>query len=377
MKRIATTPRNNWQQILEKNGFGFHTSDVPYWDESAYYTFRMDEILQIEKATIKLWQLCLEAVQHIIDKKLYTNFQIPQFIIHEIERSWDEDHPSIYGRFDLCYKNGQIKMLEFNADTPTSLFEASVIQWYWLQDFNYDLDQFNSIHEKLINYWTILKDHLYPGPLYFSCVKNSLEDLTTTEYMRDCAIQAGIDTRFIFIDEIGWQTVRGVFIDNDEKEIKNIFKLYPWEMMIAEKFGGNIPLDNNRALWIEPAWKTLLSSKAILPILWQLFPGHELLLESSFDKTTMASYVRKPIWSREGNNIMLYEKNQKILETDGEYGNNKTIFQSLFTLPEYEGNYPVIGSWMIGQDPAGIGIRESDSLITSNTSRFVPHLIND
>jgi glutathionylspermidine synthase len=375
MKRVITIPRNNWQQAVEKIGFGFHTTNVPYWDESVYYSFDMDEINQIENATAALWQMCLEAVHYIIDKKECHYFQIPDFIIPEIEKSWNEDSPAIYGRFDLCYKDGQVKMLEFNADTPTSLFEAGVVQWYWLQDFDASKDQFNSIHEKLTASWTFLKDYLYREPLYFSCVKRSLEDLTTTEYMRDCAIQSGINTRFIFVDEIGWDTNRKVFTDMDGSAIKNIFKLYPWEMMMAEEFGKDIPLDRNRTLWIEPAWKMLLSSKAILPILWKLFPGHELLLEASFEKPMGDSYVEKPIWSREGSNILIYEDGQKTLETRGAYGKAKTIFQSLFTLPEYESNYAVIGSWVIGQEPAGIGIRESDSLITSNTSRFVPHLI--
>ena len=375
MERHRTTPRNNWQQAVEKIGFGFHTSNVPYWDESVYYTFQMSEILKLEQATAQLWDMCLEAVQYVIDKRLYHHFDIPEFIIPLIEKSWNEDHPAIYGRFDLCYKNGEIKLLEFNADTPTSLFEAGVVQWYWLQDFDKDKDQFNSIHEKLVAYWTFLKDYLYREPLYFSCVKRSLEDLTTTEYMRDCAIQAGLETELIFIEDIGWDSDKNIFVDNDEQPIKNIFKLYPWEMMIEEDFGLNIPKDKNAALWIEPAWKMLLSSKAILPILWDIFPYHTLLLNASFEKPLAGSFVEKPIWSREGNNILIYKNGEKTMETRGDYGKNKRIYQSLFELPEYNGNYPVIGSWVIGQEPAGIGIRESDSLITSNTSRFIPHFI--
>ena len=377
MKRNTTQPRNNWQQAVEKIGFGFHTSNVPYWDESVYYTFTMNEVLQIEKATATLWDMCLSAVQYVIDKQLYTKFGIPEYIIPVIERSWNEDYPAIYGRFDLCYKNGQIKMLEFNADTPTSLFEAGVVQWYWLQDFDKEKDQFNSIHEKLVDYWKYLKSYLYREPLYFSCMKNTLEDFTTTQYMRDCAIQGGLETDFIFIEEIGWDTDRKIFVDNDEMGIKNIFKLYPWEMMLDETFGPNIPQDKNAALWIEPSWKMILSSKAILPILWKLFPGHELLLESYFEKNALMSFVEKPIWSREGSNILIYENGEKKLETRGDYGNNKSIYQELFALPDFDGRYPVIGSWIIGQEPAGMGIRESDTLITTNTSRFVPHLIKE
>ena len=128
MQRIKITPRNNWQTAVEKLGFGFHTTNIPYWDESVYYAMEMSEILLIEKATAELWDLCLGAVQHVMDEKLYSKFNIPEWAIPMIERSWTEDHPAIYGRFDLCLKDGQVKMLEFNADTPTSLYEAGIVQ---------------------------------------------------------------------------------------------------------------------------------------------------------------------------------------------------------------------------------------------------------
>ncbi len=195
MERIKIQPRSNWQAAVEKLGFGFHTTDHPYWDESAFYRFSPGEVDALEKASSKLWELCLEAVQYVIDKKVYAQFHIPPHFVPLIEQSWNNDAPSIYGRFDLCFKNGKIKMLEFNADTPTSLYEAGIIQWFWLQDFDKQKDQFNSIHEKLIAYWKYLKPYLLEGILHFSCVKGSLEDLTNTEYMRDCAIQAGCRPR--------------------------------------------------------------------------------------------------------------------------------------------------------------------------------------
>ena len=133
-----------------------------------------------------------------MDNKLYSKFHIPESYIPYIEKTWNEDVPSIYGRFDLCYKNGKIKMLEFNADTPTSLYEAGIVQWFWLQDFDKNKDQFNSIHEKLIAYWKYLKVYLQPGKLHFTCLKETLEDLTNTEYMRDCAIQAGSANKTCF-----------------------------------------------------------------------------------------------------------------------------------------------------------------------------------
>ena len=375
MQRISIHPRNNWKHAVEQLGFGFHTAATPYWDESAYYSFSLSEIDRIEKATTELWQLCLDTVQHVIDNELYARFAIPNQFVPYIEKTWEEDHPAIYGRFDLCYRYGQIKLLEFNADTPTSLYEAGIVQWFWLQDFDKRKDQFNSIHEKLIAYWSYLQSYLHPGILHFACVRGSLEDLTNTEYLRDCAIQSGFETRLLFIDDIGWDTAAEVFADRQDQPIRNIFKLYPWEWLANEEFGSHILTDRNAAFWIEPAWKMILSNKAILPTLWELFPDCPWLLPAYFERDRLTDYVRKPILSREGANIEIRESGAVIQQTGGEYGEEGFVYQQLFALPNFNGRHPVIGSWIIGQEPAGMGIRESDSLVTDNFSRFVPHLI--
>ncbi|MDB5192966.1 MAG: glutathionylspermidine synthase family protein [Segetibacter sp.] len=377
MQRIDINPRNNWRDAVEKLGFGFHSSDMLYWDETAYYSFRNDEIVLIEKATAELYQMCLAAVEHVIDENLYDKFAIPRWFVPYIEIAWMEDHPAIYGRFDLCYKNGQVKLLEFNADTPTSLYEAGIVQWFWLQDFDKNKDQFNSIHEKLIGYWKYLKPYLRHGKVHFACLKETLEDLTNCEYIRDCAIQAGLDTKLVFIDDIGWDENNKQFLDLEEEPIKNIFKLYPWEWIVTEDFGKSIPEDVNKAFWIEPAWKMILSNKAILAVLWELYPNHPYLLPTYFEAEKLTSFVKKPILSREGANISMVHEGDMLEFTEGHYGQEGYVFQELFTLPGFNGNYPVIGSWIVGQEPGGIGIREANNLITDNKSRFVPHLIEE
>lgn len=360
---------------VEELGFGFHSTDVPYWDESSYYKLSMEEVLKIEAATLEAWEMCLNAVQHVIDNKLYHLFHIPEEFIPHIENSWNEDHASIYGRFDFAFKDGSIKLLEFNADTPTSIYEAGIIQWFWLQDFDKSKDQFNSIHEKLIEQWRYVKPYLYFDTLYFTCIKGNLEDLTTTEYLRDCAIQAGYKTQLIYIDDIGWDEAGQQFVGMENEPIRNIFKLYPYEWLIHEPFGQNILRDTNQAFWIEPSWKMILSNKAILPILWELNPYNPLLLETYFEQRNLKSYAAKPLLSREGANIKLVKDGITLTETDGEYGEEGYIYQELFELPKYGDKYTLIGSWVIGQQAAGIGIRESGGLITGNTSCFVPHLI--
>lgn len=309
-------------------------------------------------------------------KKKLDLFKIPEFIQPYLVESWENDSPSIYGRFDFAFdKNKQLKLLEFNADTPTSLFECGVVQWLWMENYFQDTkDQFNSVHDKLIDTWKMLKPHLKGDTLHFTCVRESLEDLTNVEYLRDCAIQAGINTKLIYIDEIGWNNVN--FVDLEEETITDIFKLYPWEWMVNEMFAYNIKNDEIKANWIEPAWKMILSNKAILAVLWELYPNHPLLLESYFDEPhQMKNYVKKPLLSREGANIEMIIDGNLAEKTVGEYGEEGFICQELAQLHKEDTGYSIIGSWIIGQESCGITFRESDQMITTDKSRFVPHII--
>lgn len=378
MKRHIISPRHQWRKKVEELGFIFHTPSMPYWDESVCYTFSYAQIDVLEKATAKLYDMCLKAAEYVIEKKLYSKLLIPDSFIPLIERSWENEDPSIYGRFDLWYDGiNPPKLYEFNADTPTSLFEASIVQWFWLKDYKNEADQFNSIHEKIIDYWKYVKPYLKPGKLYSACARGSSEDFITTEYLRDCAMQAELDTEFLYMDEIGWNAARRCFTDLNEQAIQNIFKLYPYEWMWEEEFYPYLIQDVFESFWIEPPWRIIWSCKGILPILWELFPDHENLLPAYFEANKFGSktYVRKPIYAREGANVAVIKNGNIIIENTGEYGENGYIYQAYQPLPDFSKNYPVIGSWVIGQEPAGMGIRESNTVITTNTSRFVPHYI--
>jgi glutathionylspermidine synthase len=394
MQRIPLTPRENWQQTVESQGLIFHTLEngTPYWDESAAYQFTAAEIDTLEAAGNTLQEMCLAAAQHIIDEKRYAELDIPEFAVEAIEWAWNNEPPALYGRFDISWAGAQSgpapKLLEYNADTPTSLLEAAVIQWNWLKAMPAGLvsakpgvafgkpDQFNSIHEKLIAKWKDIDSYL-SKPIYFAALDNPEDQLTVT-YLRDTAQQAGLDTLQLFMQEIGWNDDLQSFLDPDEHPMFSIFKLYPWEAMLQEEFGPHA-IDTYPAVrWIEPIWKMLLSNKGILPILWQLYPNHELLLESHFDTPgTMKNYVRKPLMSREGANITMVRDNATIASTPGPY-NGKQIYQALApeaVFPEKTGaaRYPILGLWMIDQDCCGLGIRESAGPITNNFSSFVPH----
>lgn len=366
MRRIASDPRPNYKERIESVCLLWHDRDE-YWNERAYYQFSRAEIDQLEAATNEIHARCIDAVQHIIDRGKYADFGIPMQAVPLIEESWNRDWPSLYGRFDLAYNGKDAPLLlEYNADTPTALLEASVVQWYWLQDLFPKADQFNSIHEKLIAKWKSLTPYLPGGQVHFAAVED-VEDRVTVTYLADTAVQAGLKTSLLPLDEIGYSKEAGAFFGMNDEPIQNIFKLYPWEWMVNEPFFEYLTASKVR--WIEPPWKMLLSNKAILAVLYDLFPGHPNLLEAHLDGPhDMTQFVRKPFCGREGEGVEILSGGVKHEE------GSQFVYQKFARPVTFAERYPIVGSWVIGGEAAGIGIRESSGPVTNNLSQFVPHL---
>lgn len=384
MQRITCDERPDWRETAAKVGFAFHTPNgEPYWDESAYYAFTLEEIERdIEEITGELDGMCRELVGRAVeDDGILRRLGIPERFWTYIAASWKRGDPSLYGRFDFAFDGkSPAKLLEYNADTPTSLFEAAVFQWMWLEEaiarqiVPGAADQYNSLHESLIAGW---KAAVPSGHLHLAGVTGNPEDAGTLAYLQDTAHQAGLATTVIAMDDIGRQP-NGDFVDLDERPIELAFKLYPWEWMMREDFGAFLPGASTR--WIEPPWKAILSNKGILPLLWEMFPRHPNLLPAYFENDPKAgelgeSYARKPLYSREGANVALVVGGEEIDADTGPYGAEGHVRQAVATLPQFAGAYAVVGSWFAGGKPCGLGMREDSSPITKNTSRFLPHAI--
>jgi glutathionylspermidine synthase len=331
VQRLACPERDDWRTTADETGFDFHTIDGErYWDERACYAFTLDEIeRQIEEPTGEIDAMCHELVSLAIDDEEYLRrLKIPEAFWPLISESWHRDEESLYGRLDLSFDGrGPAKLLEYNADTPTSIFEAAVFQWTWLEQaierriIPAHADQFNSIHERLIEAWEKLGAGRH---LHLAGTTENEEDAGTLAYLEDTARQAGLATTLIDIEDIGWRD-DGSFVDPDDRSIELVFKLYPWEWMFHDAFG--------------------------------------------------ASFVRKPLYSREGANVTLISEGIAVVQQEGPYGAEGFIRQALAPLPDFSKQYPVLGSWLIDHIPCGLSIREDENPITGNTSRFLPHAI--
>ncbi len=385
MQRIGLPERPDWRDKAAAVGFGFHTLyGEPYWVDAAAYSFTLEEIEgSIEPAAEALHALCLELVDSVVDDEAaLARLHIPPAQFDLVRDSWRAGDRHLYGRFDLAWSGeGDPKLLEYNADTPTSIFEAAFFQHNWLIDqveagaLPDDTDQFNWLQESLVEAfgeWDA--DRIF----HFACATANEEDTGTTRYLMDCAVQAGHRVELIDVSDIGVDA-HGRFTDTDDRTIDRCFKLYPWEDMVREPFADHL----RPGVFVEPPWKMLLSNKAVLPMLWERHSGHPNLLpafaEGDPAAAELTSFVVKPVFSREGENIALTLDGREVEVAGGDYGDEPRIVQAYMPLFRAgtgdDDRHAVLGAWMIGDRAAGLGVREDASLITRDTSRFVPHVV--
>ncbi|MBT3142446.1 hypothetical protein DS909_03805 [Phaeobacter gallaeciensis] len=406
MQKIALPERPDWRTHAQEVGFTFaDMHGAPYWDETSAYAFSLEQIENdLEDPATELHAMCREAVAHILQsEELLDRFAIPQAHRDLVAESWRRGDPEIYGRFDFAYDGkGPAKLLEYNADTPTSLYESAAFQWQWLEDqlaagvLPQGSDQFNGIHEALV---ARFRETFEPdSDLHFTAVNGSPEDYGTVEAMGWAAREAGLGAHYCDIDKIAISD-EGQFLDDQDRVMGVLFKLYPWEDLFQDDYADHIA--KSGCLFLEPAWKSLLSNKAILPVLWDMFEGHPNLLPAFFkqdiaealtaqsaaaphvakaferaESDLILGHVSKPILSREGASVSIFKNNEIIEQAQNtEYAQHPRIIQAYHPLPRFDGFRPIIGAWVVGKDCVGIGIREDTSRITQDLSRFKPHYI--
>jgi glutathionylspermidine synthase len=393
LQRVSLPERPNWKSKAEALGFRFHTMyGEPYWDETSAYVFSLEQVERdIEDPSTELHAMCLEAVDAILaSEEMLARMGVPEAHRDMVGASRRRREPALYGRLDLAYRGaGEAKLLEYNADTPTSLYESAAFQWLWLEDMRasgqlkHDDDQFNGIHEALVaRFAEILPEGSH---LHFASARDVEEDFATVEYLAWTAKEAGLVAHYVAIEDIGL-TDAGQFCDGENRVIGALFKLYPWEEMLADPFAEAIAGANCRL--IEPPWKALVSNKGILPVLWRLFEGHPNLLPAFFEdelsgpaamrsqEALARGRVTKPLFSREGASIRIEQPGRQTLASgDRSYDRHPKIIQAYEPLPTMNGMHPVIGAWIVGDACVGMGLREDASPITQNLSRFKPHFV--
>ena len=379
------------KEFLDSIGFHWHTDS----DESSYVA---DELVVLNKeqaeryyeAVNELYDMFVATGDYIIENNLLDELDIPFNLQELVKLSWENDvHWHLYSRFDLAGGiDKDIKLIEFNADTPTALFETAIIQWAMLKANNLDEEsQFNFIYEAIVNNFKRLVvldgdiedfDEMYEGwKILFSSIKGNIEDENTTKLLKLMAEDAGFECEFAYIEDVEFSD-EGIFYEGEKYEF--FFKLIPWEMIAIEEpdlalYLTNI-VKNQEAIILNPAYTLMFQSKRFLKYLWDLYPNHPLLLETSFEPLNKKQ-VKKVSFGREGESIEILDENGNVeIKNGDEYDNFKPVYQEYYEFEKDErGNFYQAGVFF-AYEGCGVGYRRGGKIL-NNMSKFVGHIIED
>ena len=390
VKLQQTTPLS--KEYLESLGFVWHTDS----DQSSYISDELVVLSEQEaeayyEATNELYDMYVEAAEYVVENNLFHEIGIPFNLVDVIKESWENDvHWHLYGRFDLAggIDGRPIKLLEFNADTPTALFETAIVQWAILKQNNLEeSSQFNTTYEALVaNFKRLVTleedvsnfEENYDGwNFLFTSVKGNSEEENTVRLLQHIATEAGYNTEFAYIDDVEFDAEEGIFYNDTNYELW--FKLIPWEEIALEESDlamllSNI-VKNQKAIIFNPAYTLLFQSKGLLKILWDLYPNHPLLLESSFEPLEGQKQVKKPIFGREGGNVSILDENTSELESvDGDYANHKMVYQAYTKLATNALGQSYQAGIFYAYEACGLGFRKGGKIL-DNASKFVGHVV--
>lgn len=378
--------------FLEEIGFYWHTDT----DNTAYIA---DEIVQVTseeadayyEASNELYEMFAEAGEYVIENDLFHELGIPFNLVDAVKMSWENDvHWHLYGRFDLAggLDGKPIKLIEFNADTPTALFETSILQWAMLKANGMEEShQFNNLYEAIGDNFKRLilmeenvesfHEHYEGWKILFSSVKGNEEEESTVKLLQTIATEAGFNTEFAYMEDVEFSGQDGIFYNDENYEYW--FKLYPWEDIGIEESDLAMLLtqiiENQKAIVLNPAYTLMFQSKAFMKILWDLYPNHPLLLETSFEPLQGIAQVEKKIFGREGANTIIVDENENIIEeTEGAYGEFPSIFQEYVEFPTDSKGASYQAGVFYAYEGCGLGFRKG-GLILDNASKFVGHVV--
>ncbi len=367
-------------EILDKIGFQWHTdSNGTSYIADEIVLISKEEADKFYKASNILYEMFIKAGEHVIKNNLWHELGIPFNLVEIIKKSWEiDEHFHIYGRFDLAggLNNEPIKLIEFNADTPTGIFETSVIQWAILKYNDFEDHQFNNLYNTLSANFKNLKAG---EKILFSSVEGNLEEERSVKLIQSMANDAGFETDFEYLHKVQFSE-DGIF-NNQDVNFRYWFKLYPWENIAIEEPDLVHLLEqiikNDRAVILNPPYVLIFQSKGILKILHDLFPDSPYILKASFEPLKNIKHVEKKVFGREGSNVKIVSQNGEIeFETDGDFENFRSVYQEYIDFAKDEqGNKYQAGIFFAGEG-CGLAFRRGGEIL-NNMSKFVGHMIYD
>lgn len=366
-------------------------------DQHRYFTISRTARQELRRATNELHRIFMHATDHVLQREdLLQHFNIPAVLWPRLRQSWDNRrNQMITGRFDFSLTPNGLKVYEYNCDSAACYMECGKIQGKWAEHYhcNEGEDPGSQLQQRLTDAW---RQSGVSGLLHIM-IDHDAEERFHALYMQEAIRAAGIDSKIIHGTEGLQWNAQGTVLDADGMPIRWVWKTWAWETaldQLREELAEGTTTDGNRqpprlkdvllnpdTLVFEPLWTLIPSNKAILPVLWELFPQHPYLLEAGFDLTPSLSrigYARKPIVGRCGHNISIVGGDATPLNsTDGDFDRHNQVYQALFPLPDIGGYKVQISTFSAAGIYAGAGVRTDKSLIVTGKSDLMPLRVVD
>lgn len=367
-----------------------------------YFCLSETAYAELKRATNELHHLFMRATEYVLqDNQLLSRFNIPSALLPKIRASWNNRRNSmITGRFDFSISENGLKVYEYNADSASCYFEAARLQSEWAAHYGCTIGRSpgEDLFKRLVNAW---KARDITGVLHI--MQDSDDEETYHSLFMKSAMEAAGLTVNILQGVSGLKWNKGNIVDAEETAIKRVWKTWAWETAIdqvrqeiKEHHREYIPIDPSDSPRLadlllrpdvmvhEPIWTLIPSNKAILPVMWMLFPDHPYLLDSQFELTDVlqkSGYVEKPIVGRSGENIAIFDTGDRITpktETAGRFRNRPRIYQRLFGLPRAGRMSIQVCTFSVAGSFAGACVRVDPSLVIKGGSDVMPlRIISD
>ncbi|HDS2759703.1 TPA: bifunctional glutathionylspermidine amidase/synthase [Klebsiella quasipneumoniae subsp. similipneumoniae] len=369
-------------------------------DPYQYFTISESAEQELIKATNELHLMYLHATDKVMkDDNLLALFDIPKILWPRLRLSWQRRrHHMITGRMDFCMDERGLKVYEYNADSASCHTEGGLILEQWLKQGYYGTghNPAEGLLDELAGAWK----HSRARPFVHIMQDKDLEENYHAKFIQRSLTQAGFESKILFgLDELRWDAA-GQLIDADGRLVNCVWKTWAWETAIeqvrevsADEYAA-VPIRTGHpqnevrlidvllrpeVLVFEPLWTVIPGNKAILPVLWSLFPHHRYLLDTDFvvnDELAKTGYAVKPISGRCGNNIDLIGPQDEVLDkTSGQFVDRKNIYQQLWCLPKVDGKYIQVCTFTVGGNYGGTCLRGDSSLVVKKESDIEPLIV--
>jgi glutathionylspermidine amidase/synthetase len=360
---------------------------------------------EIKRATNELHAMFMHATNFVLqDDELLQRFNLPPAIWPRIHQSWDNRrNEMITGRFDFSLSARGLKVYEYNCDSASCHMETGKVQELWAQHYGCEDGRSAGIrlHRELVDAWK----ESAAGAFLHIMQDRDLEETYHAQYMKTAIEAAGIPCAIIKgISSLTWGD-DGQVADSDGRHIDWVWKTWAWETALDDiraqisEDEENLRLHKTidratqpprlvdvllrpEVMVFEPLWTLIPSNKAILPVLWMLYPDHPYLLKSSFDlddELRATGYVAKPIVGRCGHNIAIYDTDDNLVsETTGNFEERDQIYQERFPLPKIDGKNVQVCTFTASGTYAGACVRvDADDIITVDSDILPLRIIPD